>query len=245
MTNYINQPNSTNHMKEALEYYGLSDNEIKVYLSVLKLGESCVTEIANKAETYRTLTYEVLKALENKGLVSSAIKEKKKHFIAASPHKLLENLKEKERRVNEILPELTAIHKSVTFNPNMTVYTGLEGIKNIYEDILRTKKPFLVMTTIPRAFAKQKHILNNFIIRRVEQGIPARLIIDRKPVVTELTEYKIIKFNLPTQTFIYGNKVATIHVGKEFLGTIIESEDHAKTQRVIFDWIWNTAKSKP
>ncbi|MBT3406148.1 hypothetical protein HN419_03180 [Candidatus Woesearchaeota archaeon] len=232
-------------MKEALREYGLSDNEANVYLAVLKLGESPVTDIANKANTYRTLTYEVLKSLEDKGLVSSVIRDKKKHFIVASPEKLLQGLKEKERRIQEIMPDLLSIHKSVSIKPTMTVYSGTEGIKNIFQDILNVGEDFIAIASVEQVRSKIDFMFKHFILKRVELKMKAKLIIDKEPLTKELTEYKVMDFSVPTLLYVYANKVAVINVGTELVGMIIESEDYAKTQKMMFDWMWNTAKSKP
>ena len=75
--------------EQILKEYGLSDNEIKVYLASLSLGTSKVNEISKKADLLRTTTYEVLKTLVEKGLVSYVIKSGVRYFEAAYPNKLI------------------------------------------------------------------------------------------------------------------------------------------------------------
>ena len=99
-----------NRMKEEiLKSLGLSDKEIKIYLSNLQLGSNLVQEIANFAELNRTSTYDLLKSLEKKGFVSYTIQSGKKFYQATKPNKLLDMLREREELVKKILPELNSI----------------------------------------------------------------------------------------------------------------------------------------
>ena len=60
--------------EEALKGLNLSDKEINVYLSLLMLGQSSVNNIAKKANLNRISTYDLLKALLERGFVSYVIK---------------------------------------------------------------------------------------------------------------------------------------------------------------------------
>src|SRR3989344_849600 len=83
-------------IESALKEFGLSENEIKVYLALIKTGESTVQNIAKNAELPRTTTYHLLESLEQKSLVGFVIKESKKYFQAAPPKKLIQTLEEKK-----------------------------------------------------------------------------------------------------------------------------------------------------
>ncbi|MBW3021939.1 TrmB family transcriptional regulator, partial [Candidatus Woesearchaeota archaeon] len=96
-------------MEEELREFGLTDKEIQVYLACLKLGSALVQDIAKAAGTYRTYTYEILKSLKEKGLVSYVIRSGKQYFEVAEPDKLLSILKEKEAKINNIMPQLKGI----------------------------------------------------------------------------------------------------------------------------------------
>ncbi|MBS3097523.1 hypothetical protein J4209_01865 [Candidatus Woesearchaeota archaeon] len=77
--------------EEALRKFGLSDREIKVYLALLELGEALASKIAEKTNTPRTLSYDILENLLKKGLVSYVIKSNKKYFSAFDPNNLAKN----------------------------------------------------------------------------------------------------------------------------------------------------------
>ena len=61
---------------EKLQQVGLTGNEAKVYLELVKKGESSANQVAKDIGMDRTLTYTVLNHLIEKGQVSYIIKKK-------------------------------------------------------------------------------------------------------------------------------------------------------------------------
>ncbi len=58
------------HLDE-LKNAGLSENEAKVYLAALELGETSVYRLAKKSLVKRTTTYLAVETLKEKGLMNS------------------------------------------------------------------------------------------------------------------------------------------------------------------------------
>ena len=225
--------------EEALKDFGLSEKEVKVYIALLRLGTSSVNRIAEKSMLQRTTTYDILKSLTEKGLVSHVVKEKKRYFEAADPNKLLNILKEKEGRVAEIIPGLELIRKSIKEKPSITLYEGRAGMKTILEDILKTKKDFMCYASKNDLAKFFKYYFPHFVDERVNLGIKAKLILDAEPIAKELTEYKIVHKRFKTATWIYGNRIAILTLEeKEPVGIIIENEEIANTQRIVFEIMW-------
>ncbi len=223
----------------ALKKYGLSDNEIRVYIACLQLGSSSVTRIAEKAGTYRTLTYEVLKSLLEQGLVSYVIKEKKKFFEAAQPKQFLSFLEEKEELIEQVLPDLEGLYKIAPKKPAITLYEGKEGMKTIFEDILNARKDFVALSNVNNLKKLFSFYFPHFVERRVKAGIHCKLILDGPPLTRELLDFKVIKKEFSAVFFIYGNKVAFLSLTeKEPIGTIIENKEIADSQRLAFEIMW-------
>ena len=105
---------------EKIRDLGLSENETRVYLALLELGQATVTQISKKAGLNRTTGYDVLERLGWNGLVNRARAGKKKMiYMAEPPSRLKQYLEDKaklyERRVDEvknILPELQSLQKT-------------------------------------------------------------------------------------------------------------------------------------
>ena len=81
-----------------LEELGLTNGEIKVYLALVKLGETTSGPIVDESGISVSKVYYVLDRLAKKGLVSHVVKNNVKHFSAATPDRLLDYLKEKEEK---------------------------------------------------------------------------------------------------------------------------------------------------
>ena len=63
-----------------LESAGFTNGEVRVYLSLLELGETTTGDIIKKSKITGSKVYEILDKLIEKGLVSYIIKEKTKHY---------------------------------------------------------------------------------------------------------------------------------------------------------------------
>ena len=77
---------------EKLVKLGFSNNESRVYLSLIKLGSSKAGMIAKHAELDRSSTYNALKSLLQKGLVSYVTIGKTKWFQSSSSNNIVNYL---------------------------------------------------------------------------------------------------------------------------------------------------------
>ena len=59
--------------EELLAEFGLTRNEIRVYLTLLKMGSALAGEITEKTGIHRRNIYDSLERLQEKGLVSFVI----------------------------------------------------------------------------------------------------------------------------------------------------------------------------
>src|SRR3990167_10792876 len=98
---------------EALRKIGLTENEIKIYLDLLRSGTSTAYDIGKRTGIYRVHVYDKLEQLMNKGLVTHIYQGAKKYFQATPPVKIKHYLEEKKKEmelqeadINSILPEL-------------------------------------------------------------------------------------------------------------------------------------------
>jgi sugar-specific transcriptional regulator TrmB len=238
-------------MEEELKEFGLTDKEIKVYLACLKLGTALVQDIAKKAGTYRTYTYEILKSLKEKGLVSYVIRSGKQYFEVAKPEKLLNILKEKEQKIQKLMPQLQGLYKSAIEKPKIEVYEGTAGIKTVIDDLIKTGKDILVYGSTKNQLSLLHFYFPNYIKRRVKARIKIKVLTEKSKETKELRkrnkkELREMRFfpkgiEFPTVTNIYGNKIAILSLEKDLLGIIIEGENIAKTQRIIFNLLWKQA----
>lgn len=131
-----------------LEEIGLTNGEIKVYLALLKLGQTTAGPIVDESRVTRSKIYDILERLKNKGLVSYITKESTKYFSAADPHNILEYLNKKEEEIqdekesiNKILPQLLNQQKLAQKSKVAEVFIGMKGMENAFNVLLNEVNP--------------------------------------------------------------------------------------------------------
>ena len=136
---------------DILRKIGLTENEIKIYLHLLKSGSSTAYEIGKQTGIYRVHVYDKLEQLMDKGLVTHVYRGAKKYFQATHPSKIKHYLEDQKRvlevqeqAVDSILPELEAMTKIPKEDTFVEVFKGNEGLKYFLKDIIKTKKEVLI-----------------------------------------------------------------------------------------------------
>jgi len=237
-----------------LNKLGLSDKEIKVYLSSLRLGPASVRKIAVEADVNRGTAYDILKSLIDLGLVSYYQQDKHQYFIAEDPEKLTDALKKKEEQLqdihgelDEVIPQLKSIYDKAGAKPVSKFYDGSDGIKIILADVIATCGKNKDQEYYAFSSSTLKNILYDaypeFSDDRIKAGIKVKAIsigpggqkqgLDERKWLTE-------KESAPTYTLIYAGKVAMISVDNNNnpLGVIIEDKNLYQTQKMIFEFVW-------
>lgn len=97
--------------QKVIEQLGYTSKEAKVYLTVLRLGESRLTEIASYIDLPLSSTKVITDKLCKDGILSSYSLKGSNCFVAENPERLLQKLVSRERVVKDAIPELLAIRK--------------------------------------------------------------------------------------------------------------------------------------
>ena len=242
-------------LSNALKEYGLSDNEIKVYITLIKTGESTVQNIANNANLPKTTIYHILESLEQKALVGFIVKESKKYFQVSKPQTLIEQIEEKKKIIQEIIPELVSLSGSVKEKPNITVYEGLKGVRSVLKDVLEEKKTIYHYGDIISMQKVFSYAFPQYIKERVKRKISIKILCKKeepheellKTSKKEFREFVFVpkNYEFTSSVFIYSNKVAIFNIKKEpYHVIVIENEDFYHTQKNLFEIIWSSFKHK-
>ena len=238
-------------MKE-LKHFGLSDKEIKVYLTTLKLGGAPVVRILKSTGIARSTIYDILNTLITKGLIKSYKKDKKLYFDAIRPRVILEQQKEKEKIFRNILPQLEKLAGTIVEKPSVEIFEGKKGVLALLEEVYGARELW-VYGSAKKSAEVLKHLPENFARKRAEKKVMMKAILERSKQAffriedSSVKEYTKIRFldkmgNLPSVTFIYGKQVAILTLEKELVGVKISDLSINKTQRVLFEILWELAK---
>ena len=72
-------------MFEELKQFGLSENAVSVYTSLIKLGHATVGPIISELGCTRQSVYNAIEELERKGLVKKTLKNKVSYYFPNDP----------------------------------------------------------------------------------------------------------------------------------------------------------------
>ncbi|MBU0959110.1 MAG: hypothetical protein KKB31_04145 [Nanoarchaeota archaeon] len=245
----------TTQMIKNLIQFGLSEKEAKVYIACLELGESLASEISLKSDLPRTLIYDILERLIDFGLASYSVKNNKKYFTASNPREILRILKEKGEAIKEVLPGLEQLQKIKGIKrPRVEVYEGIEGMKTVMNNILRSEvKEFYAYGSSRSSFEIIPAFIEDWHKRRIKLKIIMNIIYNNTPESRnkiknikslKYSNYKLmpIKLESPTATLIYSNKVVLQSWAKKPFAVLIEDEQMAENQKKYFEELWKLAK---
>jgi sugar-specific transcriptional regulator TrmB len=234
-----------------LSIKGLSKKEFEAYQGLLGLKKATVLELSNISNINRPTLYRLLKKLIKKGLISEIYEGKKHFYIAEKPEQLIKFINRQKQKIKKVLPELLDLEEEATERPKIKFYEGKEGIKNLYDELLREKDEILGFAWSDRIFKELPFHLD-FVKKRIKRKIPVRLIApdtklarERKRIGKE--ELRKIKLIPQMQSFdsayyITGNKVITFSLKRWFVGVLIENKEIADGLRAFFESFWRVLK---
>lgn len=238
-------------MREELMKYGLSAKEADVYLACIKSGDVSANRISELSGIRRSTVYEVIESLKKKGLVKSFSKDKKLYFSAVEPTALIDLLKDKERLIQSILPDIERIRSQIIEKPRIELFEGTIGIKNALKEMLKQKEILVYGASIVGDRVLGAYTAN-FAMKRAEKGIMMKAIIEKtipkhmmERDVAKFTQIKTLDFLKEHNSayFIYDNKLILVTLGEELIAIKITSPLLVKSQKEIFNFLWKIAKS--
>mgnify|MGYP001463884542 CR=1 FL=1 len=230
---------------EKLREAGLTGNEAKVYLEIVKKGQLSANQIAKNLGMDRTLTYTILNHLIEKAQVSYVVKESKKLFSCSSPENLLNSIKSKEILISELIKELGKIKKEGQEATEIKIYEGKEAIRNMYP-LFKKYKEMLSFGATGRAY-DYLYESPALVKELVKLGAHGRIITSKKHSEHPMTKMKNIQvryadYESEATTTIFGDYLM-LHVAKEKpIILLIKNKDIVSTYRKHFEFMWEKAR---
>jgi sugar-specific transcriptional regulator TrmB len=232
-------------VRETLRKIGLSDEEINIYLYLLKEGSSKATVISKKLGVARTTTYRFLSNLHDKGLVSETIQNNVTYYSPAPPERIPELLHEQIEEINNIIPDLQKLTKKKEEGARVELFKGKEGMKTVMRDIVRERKPYVLIGEAQKYFEELQVFSHQWIKHIEEREIHGRLLCSSKQKfkITKTEELRFIEESLLPRitTWTYGNKSAQFIWSNPFYAVLIESKSVADSNRKMFNYLWKQA----
>lgn len=242
-----------NIYQKNIEKFGLSANEVKIYISLVQHGAGTASEIATLAGLNRSTTYVQLTSLIAHGLANSYKIKKKTFFSAESPknlERLLDNKisKIENQKINSraIISELLRAFDKTDTRAPVRIFEGKEGLRAMGKELLVSGvseyHAAYSFDEINSVFSGEE--IKQYNDKRIELGIHEYLIcnkISRKMSKLPLQDIKIVKkedFPLKANIYVYGKTVSIASISGKSFGMTITNEHIANSVRSLFLLAW-------
>jgi sugar-specific transcriptional regulator TrmB len=243
----------------ALESIGMTRGEVKVYLSLLEIGETTTGPIIERSGVTGSKVYEVLNRLIEKGLASYVVRDGTRHFQPASPRNLLgyldrreSQMLEQKQEVERVIPRLEALQRAKQPAQSAQVFEGYEGIKTVFNLVLEVVLPregycaFSLGEEFNRRFAS---FLFNHHRRRARRKVGVRLIANsgERGIFKNLTRLRGFQVRYHDNAaaigvLVFKDYVATFSFRTAPVAFLIRSQQVADSYRKFFENLWATAQ---
>jgi len=118
-----------NLLENIIENTGISLTEAKIYLELLKLGDSKVGAIITNTSLQSSGVHNALKSLIEKGFISFILKDKIKHYFPLNPKVVEELIQSKAQSFSSIIPKLEILKKdNIDISLKVEIFTGKKGM---------------------------------------------------------------------------------------------------------------------
>jgi len=242
----------------ALEEMGLTRAEAKTYVSLVELGQTTAGKAIEKSRLQSSVVYNALKSLIEKGLVSYVKIGKDRHYQAASPSRLLVQLDQKKKAVEELATELEKLEK-------LREAEKLEAEIIVGSKAMTTFKANLISDAHPGDeylnFMRSEEIRDEADLRRaeritrmkLEKGLKIRVLayndsmprlMVSEPELIRRQNLRFTDFEFPQGITIFRNMTILSSYEGAPMAVVIRSSHFAKQFRRFFYSIYDKAESR-
>ena len=250
---------------DSLIEFGLSLIEARVYLFLLNKEAQSIVEIARDMHLPRTSVYDNVLKLAERGLVEKHIFYKTQKF-SAFPISILQSLIEKEKsRVESLQKEYAFLENNLmsallpSAGTQVRYYHGPQGFMQMMWNSLQAEKETVGYSEFGRGDIVGDKFVKQWIDSMKEKKIIDRVITNphteiinylsqplQSSIRSDFQQTRYLdknKLYISGDTTIYNNIFAVCYWKQgEVVGVEIENEELVKTQKSIFEQMWQLVK---
>ena len=235
---------------------GLSESESKIYLASLRLGPTSVQSIAKEAKLSRTAAYDTVALLQDRGLMSTFERGKKRFFIAEEPDRALAHFKSSVESMNENLGRLDSKIGELKLKaggekPAVRFYEGDEAIYALFSDFAtidpdqldEVSNMDLVYNELNKKILKDARKLSEKFRASVRILHVGETQNPRKNIQYCQLDRKIFG-DFQGDIWIYADRVAFLSYVGKVVAVIMENQIFADTARFLFNAAWQICSAE-
>ncbi len=233
-----------------LEGIGLTKGEVTVYLTLLEQGSSTAGSIIKKAFIQNSVFHFNVNRLMDKGLVSYVKKGKYRIYKAVSPKNLILYLRDKEKELISILPELQSKQEKIREVEEAEVFNGINGIISLLNILIEdTKRGDEFLFFAPDISEKNEDIQKFYEMydaKRKAKGLLTKGLASIKLkdlfIKRAYLKMKYVNIPMPANMAFCKDKMAIISWPERPVGILIKSRQIVEKQKEFFNTIWNNTR---
>ncbi|PIZ75466.1 hypothetical protein COY05_03835 [Candidatus Peregrinibacteria bacterium CG_4_10_14_0_2_um_filter_38_24] len=241
-------------VEQHLKKLGFSDKETLVYLTLHKIGPSAASTLARLTKIKRTSIYDILNTLLEKNLILSFKNGNNAYYAIDDVNKLFHQEKERLSTAEKLVKELQTSTKHWE-GLQINYYKGIEGYREMYEDILRTRpKELLGWMHLDRFYDGIDTVREeDWTKERIKSNIKVRLLLQETKLTKNFqksdkksnreTRFINKKFLFNTTSFLYEDHVVLFDSSGELTCVRIHHPEFYKMQKQIFEMNWEFSRT--
>lgn len=249
----------TEWLVQKLVGLGIDARAARFYLAVLEMREPTVAEVAMAANVSRTSAYDITAYLQAKGLVelddSPRVKRRSgtKVLRAHDPSRLIGEWGERKRILDEVVPQLRAMHDRAGPFPRTSTYQGTAGVRQALFETLNWGRNLRAIMSMEDLYGTVgTEVMEGYVQERIRRKIFLHVVRSREKDTwsgwhTSKGECREARWApssyVYTMTLIIGEEaVVFLSSSTEDFAVKVESAEFAETQGNLFDVLWRVSE---
>ncbi|MFZ2193876.1 MAG: helix-turn-helix domain-containing protein [Candidatus Moraniibacteriota bacterium] len=243
-------------MENELKQLGLTNNEIKVYKTLLEVGEVTVGPIIERLKIHRQVIYDALKGLIEKNMVIGVVKGRRNHYKISNPDNIFDNIKTKEQIAKNLIKEINQKLGGQTNRQEIKIYEGAQAYRELIlrnDEKMPANSEIYILACLAEEHTKMLEvggILEKSNKLRQDKNIKSKLLFSeayRKEAINLKRINRECRFlrqehTTPISIQIWHNCVTLISFGKEIFAIQMDSQDIHDAYLSYFKLLWKIAK---
>lgn len=246
-------------MQKLLQLFGADAKETGAFLKLLELGAQPIGVLSQQLRWPRSTTYLRMERLKKLGLVEEFEHRGIRYVKCTAPEALKELISRRERKLERLremfqeeLPKLQAMEGRRSITPKIRHFEGKEAVRGLYEHVLHGRSfdaifnPEAVKKGVPEYHYLIPTVAENKNVHLRELLMASReATFYKKKFISPNHEIKILprSFHFSSDTIITQDTIYMIaYDNNEMSGLEIRNPILAKTQRLMFEAMWNTTQ---
>ncbi len=240
-------------IEKTLEEIGLNEHEAKIYLTLLKCGQSIVSDISKYSGVKRATVYQYIDGLTSQDIIRKTVKGKRIVYYPENPKKLISIMEKRQKKIKQVFPDLEKLYVNSSSKPIVRFYEGKEGMRSVYREMTQTHKTLWSVFSADRYFGvftekdgvefSENIYQNGGQLKDLVQDTPLGREYVRGKWGGETSVSRLLPkdFDFSVDLLVSGNNVAMISFDN-LIAVIIENEGIAKLQMNFLKFIWKSSK---